>query len=223
VKSTASPAATRVAKLLLDGGQATASGLASSLGLTPTAIRRHLDALVDLGYAQFHDRAPFGPTPLRGRGRPARIYTLTDAGRDAFDQAYDDLAISALRFVSETLGEQGVIDFARARAEEMERRYSEQMNPDASPAQRVAELAQQLSDDGFSAGTEPVANGVQVCQHHCPVAQVAVEFPQLCDAEAEIFGRLTGTHATRLATLSHGDGVCTTHIPLSAPSERTSA
>ena len=33
------------------------------------------------------------------------------------------------------------------------------------------------------------------------------------EAETEAFGRLLGTHVMRLATLSHGDGVCTTHIP----------
>ncbi|MFW6188461.1 MAG: transcriptional regulator, partial [Actinomycetota bacterium] len=26
-------------------------------------------------------------------------------------------------------------------------------------------------------------------------------------------GRLLGTHVQRLATIAHGDGVCTTHIP----------
>jgi predicted ArsR family transcriptional regulator len=42
---------------------------------------------------------------------------------------------------------------------------------------------------------------------------VAAEFPQLCDAETEVISRLIGTHVQRLATIAHGDGVCTTHIP----------
>ena len=42
---------------------------------------------------------------------------------------------------------------------------------------------------------------------------MAEEFPQFCEAETEAFGRLVGTHVMRLATLAHGDGVCTTHIP----------
>jgi hypothetical protein len=28
-----------------------------------------------------------------------------------------------------------------------------------------------------------------------------------------VIGRLVGTHVQRLATIAHGDGVCTTHIP----------
>ncbi len=55
--------------------------------------------------------------------------------------------------------------------------------------------------------------GVQLCQHHCPVREVAAEFPQLCDAETAALGRLLDVHVQRLATISHGDGVCTTYIP----------
>jgi len=58
-----------------------------------------------------------------------------------------------------------------------------------------------------------ISSGGQLCQHHCPVAQVAAEFPQLCEAETEVISRLVGTHVQRLATIAHGDGICTTHIP----------
>jgi predicted ArsR family transcriptional regulator len=57
------------------------------------------------------------------------------------------------------------------------------------------------------------------------VAHVAAEFPQLCDAETEVISRLIGTHVQRLATIAHGDGVCTTHIPgpARAPQHDTTA
>jgi predicted ArsR family transcriptional regulator len=56
------------------------------------------------------------------------------------------------------------------------------------------------------------AGGEQLCQHHCPVAHVAAEFPQLCEAETEAFSRLLGVPVRRLATIAHGDGICTTHV-----------
>jgi predicted ArsR family transcriptional regulator len=61
-------------------------------------------------------------------------------------------------------------------------------------------------------GKRPI-EGAQVCQHHCPVQHVAEEFPQLCEAETQVFAELLGTHVQRLATIAHGDGVCTTFIP----------
>jgi len=37
-----------------------------------------------------------------------------------------------------------------------------------------------------------------------------------------VIGRLVGTHVQRLATIAHGDGICTTHIPgAPAPGNRT--
>jgi predicted ArsR family transcriptional regulator len=45
------------------------------------------------------------------------------------------------------------------------------------------------------------------------VAHIAEQFPQLCEAEAEVFSSLLGTHVQRLATIAHGDGVCTTFVP----------
>lgn len=59
----------------------------------------------------------------------------------------------------------------------------------------------------------PVHSGDQLLQHHCPVAHVAAEFPVLCEIETQLFASLLGSHVQRLATIAHGDGVCTTHIP----------
>ena len=49
---------------------------------------------------------------------------------------------------------------------------------------------------------------------------VAHEFPQLCEAETEAIGAVLGTHVQRLATIAHGDGVCTTCIPQTPKKEK---
>ena len=63
-----------------------------------------------------------------------------------------------------------------------------------------------------AASTRPGGAGTQLCQGHCPVQHVATEFPQLCDAETAVFSRLVGAPVQRLATLAHGEHVCTTHV-----------
>jgi predicted ArsR family transcriptional regulator len=153
----------------------------------------------------------------RGRGRPAKLFVITDAGRSAFEHAYDDLATSALRYVAQRFGEQAVADFARQQISELERRYAAVVTGDLRD--RVQALAEALSADGYAASAGPApaigtvnVAGEQVCQHHCPVAHVAAEFPQLCEAETEAFARLLGTPVQRLATIAHGDGICTTHV-----------
>jgi predicted ArsR family transcriptional regulator len=74
-----------------------------------------------------------------------------------------------------------------------------------------------LTSRGYAAQAREAGSGVQLCQHHCPVAHVAAEFPELCEAETQAFAELLGTHVQRLATIARGDTACTTHVPLEAP------
>ena len=204
----------QVARLILELGPSTAAVLGGRLGLTPAAIRRHLDNLIAEGMVETRTARTYGN---RGRGRPAKLFVITDAGRSAFEHAYDGLASSALRFIAERMGSQAVADFAREQVSELERRYAPVAAKDELTA-RVEALAEALNADGYAASARPApviggtVIGEQICQHHCPVAHVAAEFPQLCEAETEAFARLLGTPVQRLATIAHGDGVCTTHV-----------
>ncbi|MEI6360633.1 MAG: helix-turn-helix domain-containing protein [Actinomycetes bacterium] len=203
-------AAERVARALLQAGSSTASDLAETLGLTTTGVRRHLNALVDAGLVVGHERAPYGPTPKRGRGRPGVVFSLTPEGRAACDQAYDDLALSALRFMSQEYGPDAVHAFASDRADQLAAAIGPRLHGHASPT----DVAAALTRAGYAAQIEPLgAVAVQLCQHNCPVVDAAREFPILCEAETEALSRVMGRHVTRLATLAHGDEVCTAVIP----------
>ncbi|MCF3962020.1 helix-turn-helix transcriptional regulator [Streptomyces fuscigenes] len=206
----------RVARSILDHGPSTVAELAERLGLTAAAVRRHLDALVAETVVEPREQRVYGS---RGRGRPAKAFALTACGRDAFDQSYDKLAADALGWIATAAGggEQGeaaVTAFARARIAAQTGAYRGRVEA-AAPENRAQALADALSADGYAATTRSAPNGQgeQLCQHHCPVAHVAEQFPQLCEAETEAFSHLLGTHVQRLATIAHGDGVCTTFVP----------
>jgi predicted ArsR family transcriptional regulator len=81
---------------------------------------------------------------------------------------------------------------------------------------RARVLADGLAEDGFAASARPLpsSGAIQLCQGHCPVQQVANEFPELCEAEAMAFSRMLGVHVQRLATLAGGGHVCTTNVPI---------
>jgi predicted ArsR family transcriptional regulator len=208
----------RVWRAVLEQGPVSASHLAERLGLTPAAVRRHLDALAA------DDLVTVWQAPLvrRGRGRPARRYVATDRGHALAPSGYDDLATSALRYLRATAGQDAVRAFAEQRVGELERRYRPVVEAAGDdPGDRTQALAGALTADGYAATVRggPRTTGVQLCQGHCPVQHVAQEFPELCGAETDAFSRLLGVHVQRLATLAHGDHVCTTHVP---PSSSTS-
>jgi predicted ArsR family transcriptional regulator len=205
----------RVARSILVDGPSTAATLGERLDLTPAAVRRHLDQLLEDGAVEA--REPRAEAH-RGRGRPAKVFALTERGREGFDQHYDDLAVHALRFLRETGGEDAVRAFAHQRVAFIEERFDETaaQRPELSPVEVLAGI---FTDEGYAAAVRslPMVNqqsaGEQLCQQHCPVSHVAHEFPQLCEAETEAISRVLGRHVQRLATIAHGDGVCTTCIP----------
>ncbi len=150
----------------------------------------------------------------RGRGRPARVVSLTEAGRvRCGGHTYDNLAHAALRWIARD-GERAVAAFAADLAGNLEARCrAATAHAGDDPLDRAEALATALSAEGYAASASASSSGGLLCQHHCPVAQVAAEFPQLCEAETQVISRLVGTHVQRLATIAHGDGICTTHIP----------
>jgi predicted ArsR family transcriptional regulator len=197
----------RVASSILEHGPSTASDLAKRLHLTPAAVRRHLSVLLQVGHLASREQRVYGH---RGRGRPAKVFLLTDRGRAEFYQAYDRLAIQALDYLRQTSGPDSVRRFADGVTEGIESRFNAIKGEYGTPLEA---LVQALTDGGYVASLQPVASGQQLCQHHCPVAHVAAEFPELCEAETRAFARLLGSHVQRLATIAHGDGVCNTHVP----------
>ena len=204
-----------VGRSVLENGPSTAAALGERLGLTPAGIRRHLDLLVADGILEAREPRI---SSTRGRGRPSKVFVMTDSGREKFEHSYDDLAVAALKFMSAQSGEHFVTAFAQSRAEDIERKASTVI---AKSSQKLDALATFLTEQGYAASVGPRGAGVELCQHHCPIAHVASEFPQLCEAETEAFSKLLGTHVQRLATIAHGDGVCTTYIPNIAKKQLT--
>lgn len=203
-------AAERVARALLTAGPSTPSDLADHLQMTPAGVRRILSGLMDTGLVVAHDRAPYGPSPKRGRGRPSSVFSLSGSGRAACDETSDGLALEALRFMAEAYGPKAVEAFAVDRA----RRLARAMIPAGAATASPHEVAAALSLAGYAAEIKPLGGvAVQLCQHHCPVVDAAREFPVMCEAETAALGEVLGKHLTRLATLAHGDEVCTAVIP----------
>jgi len=200
-----------IARSILENGPSTANTLSQRLALTPAGIRRHLEHLVADGILEARDPR-VGST--RGRGRPSKVFLMTDEGRSQFEHSYDDLAVAALKFMAAHSGEHLVTAFAESRAEDIERKATPYL---AKRAKKVDALANFLTEQGYAASVEKRGTGEEICQHHCPIAHVAAQYPQLCEAETQAFSRLLGTHVQRLATIAHGDGVCTTYIPQLTP------
>jgi predicted ArsR family transcriptional regulator len=206
-----------IVQLLLESGPITAGEIGDRLGISAAGVRRHLDALMDAGDAQSSAAAAW---QHHGRGRPAKRYRLTAAGRAKLGHTYDDLAVAAMRQLREIGGDDAVRTFARRRIDAILSGVTEGPADVEAKADRVATA---LTEAGYATSTTPVSgpiHGIQLCQHHCPVSHVAEEFPELCETEREAFAEILGTHVQRLATIVNGDCACTTHVPLTESTDK---
>jgi hypothetical protein len=71
--------------------------------------------------------------------------------------------------------------------------------PDEVPAQLLAEV---LSADGYVATIQPAGAGQQICQHNCPVAEVAKVFLDVIDSS--LSHRVKSRGARCIGKLSKG-------------------
>lgn len=213
----------RVRNAVLEHGPISAAELGDLLGFTSAAVRRHLDHLSRDGVIEVKRVARAGA----GAGRPARRYVLSSQGQSSLGDDYLDIAASALRRLAEMAGPESVRQFAVERFAAMERRYAPDIEAaGADITARAQALSEALSRDGFVASAASIEakaplpaalSSVQLCQGHCPIQQLAAEFPVFCDVETELFSRLVGVDVRRLSTLARGGHVCTTHIPTGRP------
>ncbi|WP_445154435.1 helix-turn-helix transcriptional regulator [Arthrobacter sp. Hor0625] len=213
----------RVQAAVLEHGPISAAELGEMLGFTPAAVRRHLDHLSRNGVIEVKRAARAGA----GAGRPARRYVLSSQGQSSLGNDYLDIAGSALRRIGDLAGPEAVREFAVERFAQMERRYTPEIEAaGADITARARALSAALSRDGFVASAQSIEakaplpaalSSVQLCQGHCPIQQLAAEFPVFCEAETDVFSRLLGVDVRRLSTLARGGHVCTTHIPTGRP------
>ncbi|TSE15860.1 helix-turn-helix domain-containing protein [Arthrobacter sp. KBS0703] len=213
----------RVLSAVLEHGPVSAAELGDLLGFTPAAVRRHLDHLSRAGVIEVKRVARAGA----GAGRPARRYVLSSQGQSTLGDDYLNIASTALKQLEEMAGTEAVRKFAVERFSEMERRYAPEVDAAGTDiTARAQALSAALSRDGYVASTASIEaraplpaalSSVQLCQGHCPIQQLAAQFPVFCDAETETFSRLVGVDVRRLSTLARGGHVCTTHIPTGRP------
>ncbi len=187
-------------------GALTARELAERFGVTPNALRRHLDALEADALVR-HDRE------VRGVGAPVHAYALTAAGEALFPQAYAPVLEAVLETLREAAGTEGVRTAIRRQWAPLVTGAGSRLAelPLEERAQLVAELrsSQGYMAEAIVSEAAPEANGsVTVREHHCAVRDVVARFPEICAAEQELLEELLGVPVVRTQYIPAGCAVC---------------
>ncbi|MCU1458173.1 MAG: putative transcriptional regulator [Actinomycetia bacterium] len=194
-------------------GGATAEELGAGLGITPSAVRQHLQALTAEGLVEH--------APDRARaGRPRHRHVLTPAGEAFFPKRYGDLTLELL--ADAEAEDAGLVDrlFERRRNRRLERTL---LRVEGRPLEgRVEELTRVLDEDGYVASCERADDGaLRIVEHNCAVLEVARRYGQACSTELEfIRAVLPDAQVERVRHMMAGQSACAYEI---RPREREDA
>jgi predicted ArsR family transcriptional regulator len=206
VFSTMQPTRQKIVELLKEQGQVTVAELADAIGLTQMAVRHHLNVLYgDKLVATSSVRRKNQP------GRPQQLYTLTEAANQLFPEDYYHLISYLVDEIRATLGPGALDKLLRRIATKMTAQESV-ARPGQSPEERLGQLVQLLSANGFTARWEAKGDNYIVRLLTCPYRQVAQEHAEVCHLDMQIINNMLNAEPVRETCIAHGDEHCTYRI-----------
>jgi predicted ArsR family transcriptional regulator len=179
----------------------TAQELAQETAISGVGVRQHLTVLERDGLVAREE------VNMPGRGRPKIVYRPTQAADRLFPQTSNDLLLQMVEHVRQTHGDQTIDRFFAARLAQQKEEYLQRMKG-LSFEEKVKELARIRDESGYMAEAETEGGAMLLTEHHCPIFQVAQNYPQACRYEMELFCEVLGVDLQRDKHLPCGDGMC---------------
>jgi predicted ArsR family transcriptional regulator len=181
------PARRKLLELIKSAGPQTASELAQRLGVTPVAVRQHLQALGKEGLLVYvEERRPVG--------RPARRWSLSEAAQPFFPDSHREFAVGLLEAIDGAFGGEGLQRLVEERVRQQIRRYRRRMpGRDRPLEERLAALASLRNEEGYM--VEWSADGEDcwiLAENHCPICAAAKACGGLCAGEPALFQTILG-------------------------------
>jgi predicted ArsR family transcriptional regulator len=210
VFSTMQPTRQKIVELLKEHGQVTVAELADAVGLTQMAVRHHLNVL-------YGEKLVVTSSVRRKNqpGRPQQLYTLTEAANQLFPEDYYHLASYIVDEIKATLGSNGLRKLLRRIAIRMTAQAS-LAHSSQSPEERLGQLVQLLSANGFTARWEATGDDYIVRLLTCPYRQVAQEHAEVCHLDMQVIKNTLKAEPIRETCIAYGDEQCMyrIHLPM---------
>lgn len=167
-------------------GPESIAGLGKAFGVTSEAVRQLLVKLEGEGLVSYEDQRA-------GRGRPRRLWHLTEKGHARFPDRHAEMTVDLLQAVRAEFGEDGLDRLIARREVDQRQTYLSATEGVADIEGRVARLAEQRDREGYMAEWRREDDGSLILiENHCPVCAAAATCQKLCRSELEIFREVLG-------------------------------
>ncbi len=195
------PTRDRILETLRRRGPCTAAELARRFRVSSMAVRQHLATLSREGFVRAGEERP-------SRGRPARVYALTTAGRGFFPDRSGALALEVLQELEAEAGRGAVLAALERRGRRVAAAYSSAMGR-RGLKERLRILASLRDAEGYCCGAERNGGALpDIVERHCAISSLAERWPEVCRIEEEVFARALGRPVRRTEHIVRGDSCC---------------
>jgi len=189
----------RILEYICEHRGARAEELAEQFGITPAAVRRHVDNLRADGLV---DARPV----KQATGRPYHAYFPTDKATQTMPPAYADLLARMLR----SLGEQDeVISTVMASvAESLASRHRSDIPDSAAIEEVIAQVTASLKTEGILEAWRSEADGFHLVNSSCPYHKAAEISTLPCESDRKAIELLLGLDVEQLNRIVDGAPLC---------------
>lgn len=196
----------QILHLLKMRGAQTATALADQLGVSPMAIRQHLQALKAEQWVTYQEER-------RSLGRPVKLWQLTEHSVSRFPDSHADLMLDLLRGVETVFGTEGLKKLVAERSRRQIQTYRAKLGElgEADWQEQVRAIARLRSQEGYMAEVIAQPEGtLMLVENHCPICAAAQTCQTLCSAELEVFQSVLGAAIAieRVEHILKGDRRC---------------
>ena len=177
------PTRERVLRLIKKEGNVSVKALTEEIGITPMAIRGHLNKLEKDELIQVS-------TVRQKLGRPLQVFSLTEKGDSYFPQDYGPFAIELLQDLRDMDDGKTLALVMRKREERIIRELKAKMKD-----QNIEQRMQHYCDFVERHGNMPLLEKIDPMKfvlhiNNCSLKTVVEQFPVCCDSEVNVIHRL---------------------------------
>jgi len=177
----------RILDRLKLGGPATPAELAAELGLTPAAVRQHLDGLAEEDLVSAIDEHTGSP------GRPAARWHLTRRAHGLFPDRHGELTAQLVDAIRSVAGDDVLDEVIALRTRDQQHEYEAAVaKAGNSLAARTRALARVRTSEGYMAEVTRDGDDLLLIEHHCPICEAAETCAGFCRAELGVFKAVLG-------------------------------
>jgi predicted ArsR family transcriptional regulator len=178
----------QILKLLQQRGELRIKDIEAALGVTSTAVRQQLNALLAENLV--------ASTRVREkRGRPHAIYRLSDKGQALFARGYANLAIVLLEEILEVAEPELAQQLFRRVSTRLGEQYTAHMLGEAL-RERLEALVSRLHTHGIITQVDEADDLFVLTEYGCPYLRVAQQHREVCEMEIEAMEQVLGTEVT---------------------------